>query len=412
VASAEPNGYFPDVNQLTPRSKKDEIWREKQRLEDETRDARRRVTILEKELEGLRHELERAREKGDFAEKLKDELRASSEKLALLTRLTRDLASFDQDGVLKTCVERIPYLVGARCASLYLYDATKKLLTLKQHTHDRPIDPLVDLEKAPGSLMGRAVASKSLLLISDLAEWTPEDGAPGPERPHQKHYRTRSCMVAPLVAGGEVHGILNLADRFDDRPFDQNADLDLVRQAADLLAVSLRNAKLFEQVQNASRTDSLTGLLNHKATIDRLGIEASRAKRYGHDLALVLVDIDKFALLNANYGHQAGDAVLEQGAKLVRGNVRDVDICGRTGGDEFAVVLPEQHLKGALVVGERLARIFKDNRFRIGDGVLEAPATVGIIQLAVGESASEALQRTKDAVAQARREGRSVGVKG
>lgn len=396
--------------QLTPRSKKDEIWAEKERLEEEAREQKGVVQRLEKEIEALKKELERTKERTDFAEKLKDELRASSEKLGILARLTRDLASFDQDGVLKTCVERIPYLVGARTASLYFYDPTKRLLTLKQHTHDRPIDPIVDVEKAPSSLMSQAIRSKSILFVDDLASFRREDGLI-PARPHQDRYRTRSCIVAPLVAGGEVLGVLNLADRFDDRPFDKNSDLDLVRQSADVLAVSIRNARLFEEVQRASRTDSLTGLLNHKALVERLDIESKRAKRYGHDLALVLVDLDRFALLNANHGHETGDTILEQSGKLVRGNVRDVDIVGRTGGDEFAVVLPEQNLKGALVVGERLARIFRDQRFRVGSELIEATATIGIVQLATGESASEALVRTKEAVQGARREGRAVGIK-
>ncbi|MBI3725296.1 diguanylate cyclase [bacterium] len=398
------------MNQLTPRSKKDEIWREKERLETEARDASRRAAILERELEAARKELARLRERSEFSEKEKDDLRASNEKLDVLIKLTRDLASFDQEGVLKACVERIPYLVDARYASLYFYDPGKQLLTLKQHTHERAIDPLVDLSRAPASLMAQAVRAKSLLLIDDLAGWKRQDGTE-PARPNKDRYKTRSCIIAPLIAGQEVIGVLNLADRHDQKPFDRNVDLELIRQAAELVAVSLKNAKLFEEAQHDSRTDSLTKLGNHKATMERLELESKRAKRYGHDLALVLLDLDRFALVNANHGHQAGDTVLEQSAKLVRSNVRDVDVCGRTGGDEFAVILPEQNLKGALVVADRLARIFKDQRFRMGETVLEVPATVGVVQLASGESASEALQRAKDAIAQARREGQGVGVK-
>jgi diguanylate cyclase (GGDEF)-like protein len=405
------SAIFWDVKQqLTPRSKKDDIWREKERLEAEARRTNLRITSLEKQLEALENELERAKERGDFVEKLKDELRASSERLGILARLTRDLASFDQDGVLRTCVERIPYLVGARTASLYLYDPQKRVLTLKQHTHDRPIDAVVDIEKAPASLMAQVIHTKALLFVDDLANWEREDGT-APVRPNRDRYRTESCIVAPLVAGGEVLGVLNLADRFDERPFDSNADLDLVRQTADVLAVSLRNARLFEEVQRAARTDSLTGLISHKALVERLDIESKRAKRYKHDLSLVLVNLDRFALLTANHGHEAGDAILEQAAKLVRQNVRDVDIVGRTGGDEFAVILPEQNLNGARVVGERLVQRFRDQRFRVGAALVEATATIGIVQVASGEGASEALVRTKDAVQGARREGRALGIK-
>src|SRR3954467_4088539 len=129
VLMAADSAIFPNVKkQLTPRSKKEEIWQEKERLEDEAKDLRIRLADGEKKIDALRKELDRSKERSTFAEKLKDELRASSEKLGILATLTRDLASFDQDGVLKTCVERIPYLVGARTASLYLFDPAKRLL--------------------------------------------------------------------------------------------------------------------------------------------------------------------------------------------------------------------------------------------------------------------------------------------
>jgi diguanylate cyclase (GGDEF)-like protein len=410
LARNERFGYRFPVSALTPKSKKDEIWREKQRLEDEARAAGRRAVVLERELDTLRNELERARERASFAEKVADELREQSERLALLTRFTRDLSSFDQEGVFRACLERIPYLVGARNASLYIYDSKKHHLVLKQKTHDRPIDTLVDLTLVPASLMAQAVRTRSLLLIDDLGSYRRDDGTEL-ARPNKERYRTRSCIVAPLVAGDEVLGVINLADRFDESPFDKNTDLEVVQQAADLVAMSLRNSRLFEELQRSTRTDSLTGFLNHRATVERLDNEAKRARRYGHALALTIVDLDKFSLVNANYGHAAGDVVLEQSAKLIRGNVRDVDICGRTGGDELAVILPEQHLAGALVVAERLARIFADQRFRLGEVLVETRATVGVVQLAKDESASEALQRTKMAIEQARREGKTVGVK-
>lgn len=397
---------------LTPKSKKDEIWKEKERLEDEARAAARRAVVLEKELETLRKELERSRERAAFAEKVAEDLRSQSERLTILARFTRDLASFDQEGVFRACVERIPYLARARYASLYAYDAKRNHLVLKQHSHNRPIDPLVDLSLVPASLMAQAVRTHSLLLIDDLSGFRREDGTEV-QRPNRDRYRTRSCIVAPLVAGDEVLGVLNLADRFDEVPFD-NSDRDIVRQATDLVGMSLRNARLFEEVQRATRTDSLTGFFNHRATLERLDLEAKRARRYGHGLCLLLLDLDRFALVNANHGHAGGDLALDQAAKLIRANVRDVDICGRTGGDEFAVILPEQQVPGALQLGERLVRAFSDQRFRVGeapDALVECKATVGIIVLTQDESASEARERAKEAIEQARREGKPLHAK-
>jgi diguanylate cyclase (GGDEF)-like protein len=394
--------------QPRPRSGKD-TKREKERLERELAEEQRRALVLEKRLEGQTKELERFRRRAELEETLKDELRASSEKLAILAQLSKDLASFDAEGVLDTCVRRIPYLVGARYASLYVLDEKTGALTLKQSTHDRQIDAQVDLTKAPTSLMALAVKSKGLLKVEDLGDWRhPEAGAPS--RPNKDLYRTRSCIVAPLVAGGRVLGVINLADRFDERPF-SDQDLDLVRQAADLLAVSLRNQRLFEEVERAAQTDALTGLVNHAASFARLEVEVKRAVRYKHLLAICLIDLDKFALVNANHGHAAGDAVIVQAAKLVRGNVRDVDLVGRWGGDEFVVILPEQALAGALVVAERLARLFKETKFKVGDVAIEARATVGVVQHAAGRGPSELLQAAEEALRVARRDGRAVGSK-
>lgn len=397
------------MSPVTPRSKKDAIWREKERLEREISEERRRSLVLEKRLEAQGRDLDRLRQRAELAEGLKDELRASSEKLAILARLSKDLASFDQDGVLDACVKRIPYMVGARYASLYLLDPAHATLTLKQHTHGRAIDPVVDLAKAPTSLMALAVKARSLLKVEDLAAYRhPEAGSP--LRPNKDRYRTASCIVAPLVAGGDVLGVLNLADRFDERPF-SDADLELVRQAADLLAVSLRNAKLFDEVARHAQSDSLTGLLNHAAVFTRLEVEVKRAQRYQHPMGLCLVDLDRFALVNANHGHAAGDAVLIQASRLVRGNVRDVDIPGRWGGDQFVVILPEQNLSGSLVVAERLARLFHDHRFRAGEAIIEVKATIGVAQHAAGRGPTELLRLAEEAVRAARREGRAVGSK-
>lgn len=395
-----------------PRKSKDTVRPDKgeiSRLERELSEEQRRALVLEKRLETQTKELERLRRRAELEETLKDELRASSEKLAILAQLSKDLASFDQEGVLDTCVRRIPYLVGARYASLYLLDEQTGALTLKQHTHDRPIDAQVDITKAPSSLMALAVRSKGLLKVEDLTEYRHPDGS-APSRPNKDRYRTRSCIVAPLVAGGRVLGVINLADRFDERPFNDK-DLELVRQAADLMAVSLRNQRLFEEVERAAQADPLTGLLNHAASFARLDVEVKRAVRYQHQLAICLLDLDKFALVNANHGHAAGDAVLIQAAKLLRGNVRDVDLVGRWGGDEMIVILPEQALAGALVVAERLGRLFRETKFKVGDVAIEAKATVGVVQLSSGRGASEMLRAAEEALRAARREGRVVGSK-
>lgn len=219
-------------------------------------------------------------------------------------------------------------------------------------------------------------------------------------------------MVAPLVAAGEVEGVLNLTDRFDQRPFDPEEHLGLIRQASELLAVSLRNARLFESVTRAARMCSLTGIRNRQAFFEDLAVEVKRARRYGHPLAVVAVDLSGIRLINANVGHQAGDRVLAEIARLLERNVRDVDGVGRTGGTEFGVLLPEQTTAGAQVVAHRLEKLLNEARFDVaGPSEVAVDAAFGIAEQPSGvdQPDFDLFQKALDALSRARARGEKVG---
>ena len=114
----------------------------------------------------------------------------------------------------------------------------------------------------------------------------------------------------------------------------------LGRQKSELLALS--------------RTDSLTGLLNHGAWKDQLEVEFQRCQRQHQGGAIALIDIDHFKNINDTYGHVAGDIVLRQLSKMLKQNLRATDVAGRYGGDEFCVILPDLPLNNAAAVMEAL----------------------------------------------------------
>ncbi|WP_448108400.1 diguanylate cyclase [Pseudomonas azerbaijanoccidentalis] len=107
-----------------------------------------------------------------------------------------------------------------------------------------------------------------------------------------------------------------------------------------------------------SRTDSLTGLLNHGAWKDQLEVEFQRCQRQPQGGAIALIDIDHFKSINDTYGHVAGDIVLRQLSKILRQNLRATDVAGRYGGDEFCVILPNLPLGSAAAVMEALRERF------------------------------------------------------
>jgi diguanylate cyclase (GGDEF)-like protein len=108
------------------------------------------------------------------------------------------------------------------------------------------------------------------------------------------------------------------------------------------------------QLQKLSSTDRLTGLYNRGHWEEALKHEYARHSRYGNDCTLIMFDIDHFKQVNDTFGHPAGDRVIQRVADVVREHVRDSDICGRYGGEEFALLLPDTDKEGGHILAERL----------------------------------------------------------
>ncbi|MEW5902738.1 MAG: diguanylate cyclase [Pseudomonadota bacterium] len=109
-----------------------------------------------------------------------------------------------------------------------------------------------------------------------------------------------------------------------------------------------------ERFERQAHLDYLTGLNNRRHFMELGEIELARAQRHGHQLSVFMLDIDHFKQFNDTYGHKAGDTVLQKLAAIMRDTLRSVDILGRVGGEEFAVLLPETDLDEAQEVAERL----------------------------------------------------------
>jgi diguanylate cyclase (GGDEF)-like protein len=127
------------------------------------------------------------------------------------------------------------------------------------------------------------------------------------------------------------------------------------------------------QLRRLSRTDSLTGLFNHRIFYERLKDELNRARRYDSTLSIVLIDLDNFKIVNETKGHQFGDHLLMRSAERMRADLRQTDILCRYGGDEFGVILPETSKQDALAMMSRLAEDFK-----VLGRVEGAPSTFGM----------------------------------
>ena len=135
----------------------------------------------------------------------------------------------------------------------------------------------------------------------------------------------------------------------------------------------------FRRVASQAATDSLTGLANRRTLDEELALEWRRADRIGDSLAFVLLDLDDFKSVNDSHGHQAGDAVLRRVGEILGAGVRQVDLAGRYGGEEFALILPETDLAGAVKLAERLRASLEGTAVELPSGeTLRATASFGV----------------------------------
>ena len=133
-----------------------------------------------------------------------------------------------------------------------------------------------------------------------------------------------------------------------------------------------------ELLQLAS-IDTLTGLVNRRVIMQQAHAEIRRANRYHKDLAVLMLDIDHFKLVNDQYGHACGDKVLTEFSRLIVQSIRDTDYAGRYGGEEFVVLLPEIDLKTAILSAERIRMAVAQHSFTLPDGlVLNITCSIGI----------------------------------
>ncbi|WP_329018868.1 diguanylate cyclase [Micromonospora rifamycinica] len=187
---------------------------------------------------------------------------------------------------------------------------------------------------------------------------------PGPTPPGEPWCETYVAVPFTAPAGEAAGrdpavGVLVLYDRLGGDEFDDD-DLATLRTFAGHAAVAVENVRVHEEAQRLSLTDPLTGLWNYRYLRESLRREVERANRFGRMLSILVLDLDRFKIVNDSYGHAAGDAVLAEFARRVRGEIREVDLAFRQGGEEFVVLLPETDARGAATVAERLGAAVRE----------------------------------------------------
>jgi diguanylate cyclase (GGDEF)-like protein/putative nucleotidyltransferase with HDIG domain len=173
-------------------------------------------------------------------------------------------------------------------------------------------------------------------------------------------------------------------------------DRDVLGVLATQAAMALENAQMHARALAQASEDSVTGLLNHRAFQMRLQEEIARVQRHGQSLAVMMVDLDGFGLINNTHGHQAGDAALVAVAAMLRDSVRACDIVARYGGDEFAVILPETGIDEVTSVAQRTSAAMAGLRVLDRGVTITVGASIGVAALPAHASTREDLVRVAD----------------
>ncbi|MCL5271388.1 MAG: GGDEF domain-containing protein [bacterium] len=176
-------------------------------------------------------------------------------------------------------------------------------------------------------------------------------------------------------------------------------DRDKILLGSTLLGFFLRDTKELDADQRLyfmANNDALTGLYNRAVFNRELQREFERSRRYGRELSLVIFDIDHFKQCNDNYGHLMGDFALQEIGRLVAGNIRGNDIAVRYGGEEFAIILPETNLEGALIQGERIREAVANHLFTKDSTTFRLTISLGIAAIEPDMAAKDQLLKSAD----------------
>ncbi len=166
-----------------------------------------------------------------------------------------------------------------------------------------------------------------------------------------------------------------------------------------------------ERLRAISVLDDLTGVHNRRYFYERLEEERNLLNRYGHNLSLMLLDIDDFKNVNDQFGHMAGDALLREFSEVVKKSLRKGDIFTRYGGEEFAAILPHTGGEAALTAADNIRRHVEATRFISLEGKKNITVSIGVIEVGTDISETrEALRRADEALYEAKRRGKNRAI--
>jgi diguanylate cyclase (GGDEF)-like protein len=194
---------------------------------------------------------------------------------------------------------------------------------------------------------------------------------------------------------GERIGVIELINKTDGAftPGDQA----LVEMMLNPLAIAVRSINVFEDAERLTITDDLTKLYNYRYLMKYLEADVKRCLRYKKKVSLLFIDVDGFKRINDTFGHLVGSQALAEIGQVFKRIVRETDVVGRYGGDEFVIVLPETPLSGAMVIAERIRKKVEECEFITQNLSIRLTVSLGVANCPKHTLTAEGLIKKADA---------------
>lgn len=312
------------------------------------------------------------------------------EALTTLAEVGQTLAStLDLDRVLRLIVDSVARLSGATACSIMLLDEAREALRIRMAIGVPEEVVRTAVRKVGEGISGRVAQTGEPVFLRNIA-----DASGGLKGCNPDRYRSPSLVSVPLKSRGQVIGVLNVNDK-QDGDFSPE-DVNLITLFANQAAIAIDNARLHDQLWQASVTDGLTQTFVHAHFQRRLKELVAAAAAEGSILAVIMVDIDFFKKVNDEFGHPVGDAVLQGVAALLRRAVRSNDVVARYGGEEFVLVLSNVPYRVVLAVAERLRKAVEASHFGAPDNPVMITASFGVAVMPTDATEDEELIRLAD----------------
>ncbi len=248
--------------------------------------------------------------------------------------------------------------------------------------------------------MNKAAQHKEFMIIEETVrvEANAEErlsGRPGSD----------SALLGPLHLNDTLVGFLVLFTSHTE--FFQDMDLKLWEAFGATATAAIHNAKLHQEVQQLALTDPLTGIHNRRGFSILASQQIKQSTRYETPLVVMMIDLDHFKLVNDQYGHQAGDQVLVEAARRMQAALRESDILGRYGGEEFIALLPDTDREQGKQIGKRLLQSMRDHPIETAEGQIPITISIGMSAVEKGDESLQAIiEKSDSALYRAKEKGR------